>query len=271
MYIDAHKHIDWKIDGGFDASQMAEKLARRFHDDSSKFEIYSLLLSDLETFRQGGVGPDDIEFPFTCGIHPWELNIEALQSKFAYVEEYSLSKYCVGVGETGFDRVYGMEKGSFEDKKTVLDLQFESVLQHFKLAADIDRQTSFSQRGIKFEKTIMVFHLVKSSDLFQKFLKDCRPSMPCLLHDFRGAPVFFETLAKRPNIFFGVGSLLERSDQKSKVLLKALMNSRSLLETDASLAKIDEIYRRFAEHSQYSSEYSVVQRVQKVFTILLQG
>jgi TatD DNase family protein len=175
------------------------------HRYSSDPHVYILSPKDLSSIT--------VESDYVCpGIHPWHLN----ESHKTGVIQWSKNSKCVGIGETGLDRLY-----------PDFDRQLESFLWHWDLAEELGKP--------------LVLHIVKtSSDLFH-LIKKRRPKTPWLWHDFQGShQEISEALKFHPQMHFSFGP---RSVKKTNFanLWQTIPHEQRLIETDDSGVSILEV------------------------------
>jgi TatD DNase family protein len=171
----------------------------------------------------------------TAGIHPWwheDYSIEEisqLQKSIAHLIEKNL---VWGVGETGIDRAY----------PEFLDRQLELFHWHLELSE-------------KYQLPLII-HSVRAGSDFLQILKEKKPQMPWIFHDFRGN----ETLVKdflrlHPKCFFSFGISIDNSPQ-IRELLPHVPIENLFLETDEQKhLDIHDIYLRASHHLHLDIEF----------------
>ncbi len=153
---------------------------------------------------------------FCAGIHPWQI------SQYPHLCEAVLSATlhpkCVGIGETGLDRLY-----------PELALQEASLLWHWDLAEE--------------RKKALILHLVKSSSDILALLKKRRPQTNWIWHDFQGPlEVIDKVLKLHPQCFFSFGPrAFSRPD--SKHLWNQVPAHLRLIETDDAADSIEAVLK----------------------------
>lgn len=151
---------------------------------------------------------------FCAGIHPWQ--IERHLSLRPQVEKLSTHPLCVGIGETGLDRLYPH-----------LEWQRESLYWHWDLA---------EERALP-----LILHLVKSSSDILALLKARKPQTPWIWHDFQGPQEVVEKVLKfHPGCYFSFGPRSLSRPYSSDLWSKVPAHLR-LIETDDSGVSIEEV------------------------------
>ncbi len=161
------------------------------------------------------MAPPDHE-KFCAGIHPWHISGYPAQKPDLF--KLFSHRNCIGIGETGLDRLYPH-----------LALQVESLMWHWDKAED-------------FEKPL-ILHLVKSSSDILALLKKRKARTHWIFHDFQGpADVVKRILKLHPQSFFSFGPRgLARSD--SRHLWEQVPAHLRLIETDDSGLEIEAVLK----------------------------
>lgn len=157
--------------------------------------------------------------PLVCaGVHPWDVGSASVLDR-EKLRTWALDPRCVGIGETGLDRL----------KLTTWDDQQDWFRWQWELAED---------RG-----KALVLHAVHANADILGILKSWQPTTPWLWHAFAGpASSVEEILRHHPQMFFSFGPReIRRSTFKE--LWDAVPDDRRLLETDDSDAVIGELYK----------------------------
>jgi len=156
------------------------------------------------------------------GVHPWYISYndtETTEQLFEKVRGYSLLPDVVAIGETGLDKMTA---------KTTNDYQFQQVL--------------FSSHALLAEKVkkTLIIHCVKAWDDLLRIRQSIKPSVPWIVHGFRGK----EPLASR---LLNAGFYLSFGQHYNLESLKAAWtNNRLLAETDDNQINIREVYHQMA-------------------------
>lgn len=158
----------------------------------------------------------------TWGIHPWRaypqhLPEERGESKsFPLEEDLGEASRCLAIGECGLDALRGAS----------MERQEEVFLQHIALSERLGKP--------------LIVHCVKALDRLLRLRREQKPTMPWMLHGFRGKPQQLRSLLDA-GFYIGFGF---RHNAESLRLCPA---ERLLLETDDQPQSITLLYRKVAE------------------------
>lgn len=164
---------------------------------------------------------------FSAGIHPWwtlDFSVSELEGLKKNIEEMNLNASLFAVGETGLDRVY----------KETLEYQKELFIWHI----------DFSEKN----KLPLIIHSVRAGSDILEVIKEKKPTLPWVFHDFRGNKELVDALLKlHSKIYFSFGISLDNS-QQIRELIRELPLEHIFLETDAQKhLDIRDIYLRASE------------------------
>ena len=155
---------------------------------------------------------------YSVGIHPWQVG-RATDADFDRLAECATSGNVLMIGECGIDKLRG---------------------------GDLSMQTGVLERHIALSEQVgkpLVLHCVRASNELCRLRRQLRPSMPWIVHGFRGnAHVASQLLDAGFYLSYG-----ERFNPEALAITPA---DRLLAETDESLLPIDEIHRRLAASRQ---------------------
>ena len=149
---------------------------------------------------------------YSVGIHPWnsaDVTSEALER----LDKLARLDNVVAIGETGIDTLRG---------------------------AAIDKQKKLFDRHIELSEALakpLIIHAVKSFPLIIAASKEHKPSMPWIIHGFRGKPQLAEELL-RHGFYLSVGAKFNPAS------LSVIPHDRLLIETDDSMLPISDIAAR---------------------------
>lgn len=155
---------------------------------------------------------------FTYGIHPWYLTEDNYVEQLKLVEEITPGPEIIAIGEAGFDRLRGP---SMELQTDV----FES-------------QVIISERLRK----PLIIHCVRAWDELLASHKKLRPSMPWMIHGFRGKIRQADQLFSKGlwiSVWFEYSLRPE-----SSALFSSISGERIFLETDGADVDIRDIYKK---------------------------
>ena len=155
---------------------------------------------------------------YSVGIHPWQVG-RATGADFDRLAECARADGVLMIGECGIDKLRG---------------------------GDLSMQTGVLERHIALSEQVckpLVLHCVRASNELCRLRRQLRPSMPWIVHGFRGnAHVASQLLDAGFYLSYG-----ERFNPEALAITPAY---RLLAETDESLLPIDEIHRRLAASRQ---------------------
>lgn len=155
---------------------------------------------------------------YSVGIHPWQVG-RATDADFDRLAECATSGNVLMIGECGIDKLRGGE----------LSMQTGVLERHIALSEQVCKP--------------LVLHCVRASNELCRLRRQLRPSMPWIVHGFRGnAHVASQLLDAGFYLSYG-----ERFNPEALAITPA---DRLLAETDESLLPIDEIHRRLAASRQ---------------------
>lgn len=173
---------------------------------------------------------------YSVGIHPWQA-ARAAEADFDRLAECATSGNVLMIGECGIDKLRGGD----------LPMQMSVLERHIALSEQVGKP--------------LVLHCVRASNELCRLRRQLRPSMPWIVHGFRGnAHVASQLLDAGFYLSYG-----ERFNPEALAITPA---DRLLAETDESLLPIDEIYRRLAASRQIEVD-EFVRNVEEVVKELL--
>ena len=173
---------------------------------------------------------------YSVGIHPWQVG-RATDADFDRLAECARSDNVLMIGECGIDKLRGGE----------LSMQTGVLERHIALSEQVCKP--------------LVLHCVRASNELCRLRRQLRPSMPWIVHGFRGnAHVASQLLDAGFYLSYG-----ERFNPEALAITPA---DRLLAETDESLLPIDEIHRRLAAARQIEVD-EFVRNVEEVVKELL--
>jgi len=155
---------------------------------------------------------------FTAGIHPWNLTADNREQQIDYIRSVAENENVLAIGEAGFDRLKGP-------------------------SAELQRITFEEQVMISKEvRKPVVIHCVKAWDELFSAHRKLKPSLPWLIHGFRGKYELATQLLKHGMyLSFWFKFILRPESAK---LLRLLPAGRIFLETDGSGVPVEEIYEK---------------------------
>ncbi len=195
--------------------------------------IHSLDVSEFSQFNVNNY--------FTTGIHPWKIST-TWKTDFIVLKKIISSPECVGIGETGLDRLKGEN----------FSIQEEVLFWHIQLSEETQLP--------------LVLHVVRSYEKILEIHKKLHPKSKWIVHGFQSSLQVAEQLWKK-NIYTSFGESLLLSKKLQKVFQEAPLEF-CFLETDESLLDIQKIYDFSANLKNISIEnllYQISMNLKKVF------
>ncbi len=176
---------------------------------------------------------------YSAGIHPWHLHryawdTEAFRSSF---EELLRHPQILAIGEAGLDKLI----------PTPLTLQMEVFRYQAILANAISKP--------------LIIHVVKAADELLALRKELKPSVPWIIHGFRGKTTQAESYLRH-------GFYLSFGEKYNEETLRQVPIGNLFIETDESPATIHNLYERAARVRNISSNFlkeSVLQNIRQAF------
>jgi TatD DNase family protein len=184
----------------------------------------------LETLMaHEGREPVDIQgMAYTYGIHPWFLDKDNHPKQLESVRRNAENPAVVAIGEAGFDKLRGADP----------DLQRKVFEEQVKISEE--------------NKKPVVIHCVRAWDELLDVHKRLKPTMPWLIHGFRGnEKQAGQLLSKGMYLSFWFNFILR---PESTQLIRSLPLNRIFLETDGSDAGIMNIYKKVSADRDISIE-----------------
>ena len=173
---------------------------------------------------------------YSVGIHPWQA-ARAAEADFDRLAECATSGNVLMIGECGIDKLRGGD----------LPMQMSVLERHIALSEQVCKP--------------LVLHCVRASNELCRLRRQLRPSMPWIVHGFRGN-------ARVESQLLDAGFYLSYGERFNPEALAITPADRLLAETDESLLPIDEIYRRRAASRQIEVD-EFVRNVEEVVKELL--
>lgn len=176
----------------------------------------------LRSLKSGEYPPDrDPHVAYSVGLHPWEIADRDVPNALKMVRLATENSQVLAVGEVGLD--------SFTEAPP--ELQMKVFEEQVELAVET---------GLP-----VIIHAVKTYQELISFSKSVRPSVPMIIHGFRGSVQLAEDLLKH-GYYLSFGEPLLESDKVRDVFAR-LPIENLFLETDESEAPIGDIYIAAAE------------------------
>lgn len=154
---------------------------------------------------------------YSVGIHPWRLGQSPWQEDDFRIrfQEAAVHPQVVAVGEAGLDRL----------TDTPLSLQLEALRYQASVAEAVRKP--------------LVLHLVKASAELLALKRELKPTVPWVIHGFRGKARLADTYLKH-------GFFLSFGEKYQEEALRRMPLERLFIETDESTVPVAGLYERAA-------------------------
>jgi len=186
------------------------------HDEAASgpgiFSVISLMAHEPDR-------PENISsVAWTFGIHPWFLTESTHKHQIAAVLETAVNPSVIAIGEAGFDKLKGASP----------DLQRIAFEEQVAIAEEHNKP--------------VVIHCVRAWEELFRAHKRLKPSLPWLVHGFRGnKDLAAQLISKNMFLSFWFNFIIRSEAAK---LIKSLPAERIFLETDGSGVDIKDIYTK---------------------------
>ena len=151
---------------------------------------------------------------YSVGIHPWNA-ASATPDALERLAEIARRTDVVAIGETGEDML-----------RPDIDLQTELFRRHIELSEELGKP--------------LLLHVVRAFDRILAIRKQARPTVPWIVHGFRGN----ERLARQ---LLDNGLYLSYGERFNPKAVEITPSERLLAETDTSTVKIEEILAKIGK------------------------
>jgi len=186
------------------------------HDEAASgpgiFSVISLMAHEPDR-------PENISsVAWTFGIHPWFLTESTHKHQIAAVLETAVNPSVIAIGEAGFDKLKGASP----------DLQRIAFEEQVAIAEEHNKP--------------VVIHCVRAWEELFRAHKRLKPSLPWLVHGFRGnKDLAAQLISKNMFLSFWFNFIIRPEAAK---LIISLPAERIFLETDGSGVDIKDIYTK---------------------------
>lgn len=183
--------------------------------DIHTHRVPSLLESAIQN-RYPETFDENAEGWFSVGIHPWRIEVYQKHYPWEKLHRFLSLPQVLAIGEAGIDKICGIS----------LDEQERVFLHQAEMAEEIGKP--------------LIIHMVKSTDEMVRIRKQMRPSVPWIIHGFRGKPAQAQQLLSH-DFCLSFGALYHPESLKLTPL------PRLFLETDEADVSIESLVERAAE------------------------
>ena len=159
---------------------------------------------------------------YSVGVHPWLINYNQRDTTnllFEKVRDYAYHPAIVAIGETGLDKLKVNNPNDYLFQQTLFT-------SHVSLAEEVQKP--------------LIIHCVKAWDALFNIRQAVKPSMPWIIHGFRGKELLALRLIQAGfYLSFGLHYHIE-------ALKIAWKYCRLLIETDDNQINISDVYHQIA-------------------------
>lgn len=159
---------------------------------------------------------DEIQFPFSAGLHPWHINKVNPEECFQRIEKSLTEKNMLAVGECGIDR------------HVLIDFAWQEYC--------FAKQAELAEKHGK----PLIIHCVRAYNDLVGVKKGTKSSLPWILHGYNGNADATLALMKH-DFYFSLGFRILTDPRKFNVI-RSIPVHRLFLETDDGPLDIHEVY-----------------------------
>lgn len=138
---------------------------------------------------------------YSVGVHPWHVGDEDFEQKMSVLEEMARHDQVLAIGETGLDRLRGVDMARQE----------AALLRHIELSESLGKP--------------LVLHCVRAHEDLIALRKRLKPKQNWMIHGFRGKPAVMHRLVDA-GFYLGIG------EHANPQTLSEMPADRMLRETD---------------------------------------
>ena len=153
---------------------------------------------------------------YSVGMHPWHVTRMPDEEQLSVWKELAGHPQVLAVGEAGLDKL----------AEAPLALQQEVFIRQARLAEETGKP--------------LVIHAVKAADELLLAKRTLHPSVPWLIHGFRGK-------AALATVYLKHGFHLSFGEKYQEEALRTVPADRLFIETDESAVPVEQLYARAAE------------------------
>jgi TatD DNase family protein len=198
----------------------------------------------LQSVKCGEYPPDpDPRGVYSVGIHPWEITEMDIPHALKKIRLATENSQVLAIGEIGLDSL----------AEALPDVQMKVFESQVKLA---------ERAGLP-----VIIHAVKRFQELVAFSRSAGPSVPMIIHGFRGSLQLAEELLKYGYLLSFGAPLVDH--EKVRSVFSELPLDRLFLETDESDVPIEAVYGAAAAMKGTTIEtvrLQMVERVKEIFT-----
>ena len=199
-------------------------------------DLFNAIISPedfLEETNMLNVSEKNGRIYYSVGIHPWHVDKQFMTKVYEFAKLPSV----VAIGETGLDKVTANITADFK-------LQQELFVDHIILSEEVGKP--------------LIVHCVKAWDELLHIRKSLKPSVPWIIHGFRGRKELAHQLLNS-GFYLSFGPLHNKEAVKV-----AWENHHIFAETDDSAMNIRDVYKLLANGLNIS-EIELSQEIEDLF------
>ena len=147
---------------------------------------------------------------YSVGLHPWDIR-EDWRTQMGKLLVMALHTHVLMIGEAGLDK---------KNSPAPMEVQMEVFREHVRLSELIRKP--------------LIVHCVKAFDELLSIRKEMKPTLPWIIHGFRGGVEQWQQLTR-------AGLLVSIGKHYDTTLIKELAPSQLLIESDDT-TELDTIY-----------------------------
>ncbi|MDO5394596.1 MAG: TatD family hydrolase, partial [Bacteroidales bacterium] len=144
---------------------------------------------------------------YSVGIHPWQAD-EATDDTFRRLAQMAANPSIVAIGETGLDKYRG----------PVMEIQKEVLMRHILLAESTGKP--------------LIIHNVRCDNEILALHKKMNPSVPWIIHGFRGKPTRGSLFVKQ-GIYLSLGNIFN-PEIPAKIPSEMLLHETDGMDPDTT-------------------------------------
>ena len=191
--------------------------SHRPSQQSEDVTIISVDLCDQSSLLSVDIAKNIHPGYYSAGIHPWYIDKTFIHE----VRKLALLPSVVAIGETGLDKITAAGTDTFK-------LQQELFMEHIALSEKV--------------KKPLIIHCVKAWDELLHICKSAKPTMPWIIHGFRGKAALAGQLMDA-GLYLSFGA-----NHNTDSLKAAWKQHRLLAETDDTNTDIRYVYKQIANN-----------------------
>lgn len=158
----------------------------------------------------------------SVGIHPWYINLNTVERDLAKLKSLASKTNVLAIGECGLDKL--------------IDVSLEQQEVIFKEQLNI---AEYVQKPV-------IVHCVKAFDSLIRIKKECKVSVPLIVHGYNNNRQIMLELLKN-GFYISFGKALLQNESNASKLISTVAVEKLFLETDDADVAIKTIFEKAAE------------------------